>query len=219
MSYAVIFDKDGLTIRLPVNPETVEITKTQSIENYTVLKLGQIAKSNGTELDKYSFEAEFPSKPYRYVLTSGEFKPADFYLQLFEKWCKNGEPVRLVISNGESDDISTLVLFESIDISENAGEEGDYNIAFELTEYKPFGVKEVVVTTQSTGTQKAKVTKASRPGAAPKPKTYTVASGDTLWSIAKRYLGDGEKYSELTKANPQIKNPSLIAVGQVIKLS
>lgn len=31
--------------------------------------------------------------------------------------------------------------------------------------------------------------------------TYTVKKGDTLWSIAKKTLGDGNKYKEIQKAN------------------
>lgn len=30
---------------------------------------------------------------------------------------------------------------------------------------------------------------------------YTVKKGDTLWSIAKKTLGDGNRYKELMKAN------------------
>ena len=31
--------------------------------------------------------------------------------------------------------------------------------------------------------------------------THTVKKGDTLWSIAKKYLGDGNRYKEIQKAN------------------
>jgi uncharacterized YkwD family protein/spore coat assembly protein SafA len=45
--------------------------------------------------------------------------------------------------------------------------------------------------------------------------TYTVKSGDTMWKIAVRYqLG----VSELLKANPQIKTPSMIIPGQKINI-
>jgi spore coat assembly protein SafA/uncharacterized protein, YkwD family len=45
--------------------------------------------------------------------------------------------------------------------------------------------------------------------------TYTVVSGDSMWKIAVKYeIG----ISELIKANPQIKNPSMIMVGQKIKI-
>jgi uncharacterized YkwD family protein/spore coat assembly protein SafA len=45
--------------------------------------------------------------------------------------------------------------------------------------------------------------------------TYTVVSGDSMWKIAVRYeIG----VSELIAANPQIKNPALIYVGQKINI-
>ena len=45
--------------------------------------------------------------------------------------------------------------------------------------------------------------------------TYTVQPGDSLWKIAVRYeIG----ISELIQANPQIKTPSLIYVGQKITI-
>lgn len=219
MSYAVFFDKDELTIRLPVNPEKMEISKAQTIEKYNVLGLGQVARQTGSELDKYSFEAEIPGSLHGYVLTPGGFLPAEIYLRLFEAWRKSNEPVRLVIVNDEGVDISTLVLMESLGITENAGEEGDYVVSFGLTEYRPFGMKEVVITaTPYTGAQKATVTGNSRAGSILKPDSHTVVKGDTLWGIAKKYLGDGARYPELVKANPQIKNPNLIFVGQVIRI-
>lgn len=48
-------------------------------------------------------------------------------------------------------------------------------------------------------------------------KTYTVVSGDTLFKIAERFLGDGNRYMELATAN-NIANPDHIEVGQVITL-
>ena len=48
--------------------------------------------------------------------------------------------------------------------------------------------------------------------------TYTVKKGDTLSEIAKKYLGSASKYKQLAALN-NIKNPNLIYVGQVIKLS
>ncbi len=44
---------------------------------------------------------------------------------------------------------------------------------------------------------------------------YRIQRGDTLWVIAKKYLGDGNRYKELAEYN-NIKNPDLIQVGDTL---
>lgn len=48
--------------------------------------------------------------------------------------------------------------------------------------------------------------------------SHTVKKGDTLWAIAKKYLGDGKKYTQIASEN-NIKNPNLIYPGQVFKIT
>lgn len=48
-------------------------------------------------------------------------------------------------------------------------------------------------------------------------KTYTVEAGDTLFNIAAKLLGDGNRYPELAAHNG-IANPDHIEVGQVINI-
>lgn len=47
---------------------------------------------------------------------------------------------------------------------------------------------------------------------------YTVKKGDTLWAIAKQYLGSGTKYPQIASEN-NIRNPNLIYPGQVFKIT
>ena len=53
--------------------------------------------------------------------------------------------------------------------------------------------------------------------AAPAPRTYTVVSGDTLFAIAERFYGDGNRYPEIAEASG-IANPDLINIGQVVTI-
>jgi hypothetical protein len=52
----------------------------------------------------------------------------------------------------------------------------------------------------------------------PEPaRTYTVVSGDTLWAIAERFYGDGNKYQAIADANG-VANPDLIHPGQELTI-
>ncbi|MFJ7209595.1 alpha/beta hydrolase [Streptomyces sp. NPDC098789] len=54
----------------------------------------------------------------------------------------------------------------------------------------------------------------------PKPRTYTVRTGDGLWSIAAAELGDGSRWPEIYQANRAVigDNPDLILGGQVLRI-
>ena len=218
MSFALFFKKDNMVYHLPVNPEQIETTSVQAIEKYEVLKLGQIAIPTHMELTEYSFEVELPKEPYHYVETSGDFRDADFYLNLFRTWRKSQEPVRFIASNGVGDDINTLVLIEELSVTEKAGEEGDKYVSFKLLEYREFGKKSAVIKSLSTG--KAKKKKVSSGKTNPKSTgSYVVKSGDTLWGIAKKYYGDGTKCNIIYNANKdKIKNPAVINIGWKLKI-
>lgn len=56
-----------------------------------------------------------------------------------------------------------------------------------------------------------------RPVEPPKPMSYTIKKGDTLWSIAKKYLGDGQRWRDIVAANPGLV-PAKLRVGQKITL-
>jgi len=218
MSYAVFFDKDNVTIRLPVNPEQIEITSVQANEKYEILKLGQIAIPTHMELAEYSFECELPYRALHYVETSGGFRDADYYLRLFRQWREAKGPVRFIASNGIGDDINTPVLIEELTITEKAGEEGDKYVSFQLLEYREFGKKAVVVTTPTPAGTVVATAKKEEPAPAVNPKstgTHIVQPGDTLWAIAKKYYGNGNQYPRIVNANKdKIKNPNLIFPGQ-----
>lgn len=218
-NYAIFFDYDNKTYRLPTNPEQMDKSSVQAIEKYEILKLGQIAIPTHMELKEFSFECEFPHSPVHYIETSGNFKDADYYINLFKKWRDKLTPVRFIASNGIGDDINTLVLIEELIEVEKAGEEGDKYISFKLLEYREYGKKSVVIKEikiLNTAVQTASTKPIIPQGTNPKSNgTHIVVSGDTLWGIAKKYYGNGSLYSKIINANKdKIKNPNLIYPGQ-----
>lgn len=46
--------------------------------------------------------------------------------------------------------------------------------------------------------------------------TYVIRKGDTLWSIAKRFYGDGQRWVDIVNANPGIDPKKLIVGDEII---
>ena len=47
--------------------------------------------------------------------------------------------------------------------------------------------------------------------------SYTIQRGDTLWAIAARHYGDGQRWKDIQEANPGIQ-PNRMRIGQTIAL-
>ena len=59
----------------------------------------------------------------------------------------------------------------------------------------------------------------SAPEAEAEAEYYVIESGDTLWAIASKFLGNGSKYPEIFEANREvIEDPDKIFVGQKIRI-
>ena len=53
--------------------------------------------------------------------------------------------------------------------------------------------------------------------AAPSGTTHTVVSGDTLWALAVRFLGSGQRWQEIADAN-SIRDPRRLQVGATLRI-
>ena len=53
----------------------------------------------------------------------------------------------------------------------------------------------------------------------PEPVFHTVEKGDTLWAVAEKALGKGNRYTEVFEANrPMLSHPDKIYPGQVLRI-
>jgi nucleoid-associated protein YgaU len=64
----------------------------------------------------------------------------------------------------------------------------------------------------------AKIVKV-RPNVTAPGDEIRVERGDSLWKLARRYLGEGARWHELAKLNPELSNPNLLRVGDMIHLA
>jgi len=203
---------------LPVLPEKIEINEDGDNETFNVINLGEVNTINKPKLSEISFESYFPLNRGPYVNSEELFSPS-FYINKIREWRDKKQKVRFIFTGGSPLELNDLFIIEGFKLSEKGGEVGDIYYSIELKRYKPYAAKKVVIVTKQNTKNKTAAVKAKppRPVEKPKQKTHTVVSGDTLWHIAKRYLGDGARYPEIAKLN-NIKHPNLIYPGQVFKI-
>jgi len=74
-------------------------------------------------------------------------------------------------------------------------------------------------TASSASPQIAAAEDANAASSAARPDVYEIRRGDTLWDIAKRYLGSGMLYTSIFHGNREtIRNPNLILPAQKVKM-
>lgn len=220
MSYGVYFKYDGERYKLPVNPEEIKKTQKLNIEKYQVLGSGAVSIPTYADLWEYSFECELPHTEVHYM-EPGSFADPDSYIQMLTDAQKNKSPIRLIYSNGETDDESVKVLVETCSIVEKGGEEGDKYLSLSFMQYKAPGKKYMAVQTPTDTVMKEQTPQETQPSnpAVTQGKTYTVKSGDSLWKIAEQFYGNGAAYTKIASANSdKIKNPNLIYPGQIFNI-
>ncbi|WP_068983865.1 LysM peptidoglycan-binding domain-containing protein [Lysinibacillus xylanilyticus] len=222
------FFVDG--VQFPVAPSEMSTKINGRNETIVLMNDGEVNVIKKPGLTDIEFEVLLPNIKYPFAVYPNGFQPAAFYLEKLEKLKFSDKPFQLIVNrmmpNGNLlFDTNMTMAIESYEIMESAENGFDVTVSIQLKQYRAYGNKRIVVqpTTQSNGasssttTQKAVVEQKRPTTGKETPKTYTVKKGDTLWAIAKKYLGDGSKYTELAKLN-NISNPDVIKVGQVIKL-
>lgn len=217
---AYTFYLDG--VQLPVTPSKLETKIKGKNKAITLINEGEVNVLKMAGLTEISFEALIPQVSYPFA---SSFRSASYFLNKLEKMKSSQEPFQFIVSrvspSGKMFFNSNIkVSLEDYTITEDAKEGFDLKISIKLKQYKAYGTKVVKIVQQTPTTTPTASVEQERPAeSAPKQKTYKVVAGDCLWNIAKKYLGNGAKYTEIYNLNKdKIKNPNLIYVGQVLTL-
>jgi len=76
------------------------------------------------------------------------------------------------------------------------------------------------VVTVDTTTSTVRASDTSVSGVRPAPEvglTHTIRKGETLWSLATKYLGHGRRWTEIVDANPGLQ-PKRLPIGKTIRI-
>lgn len=179
-------------IRVPLLPEELPFPSGDAMGiSYEVMELGEVVIPTGTELDSYSWKSEFPGELRKNdPMIRGTWQPPKNYESILRDWKKNGTELNLLVTGYPINADVYLRGYRSA----AAGAFGDISYEIEFIE-----ARTIVVTTTKVEQTAPPV---ERPAAT--STTYVIKSGDNLWSIARKFYGDGKKWSVIYNANKEI---------------
>ena len=96
-------------------------------------------------------------------------------------------------------------------VEDAARDDRDMRVDIPLKQARPFGTKTITIE-QETG--EATTTEPRETTTAPGEATYSIVSGDTLWSIAARKLGSGTRHGEIFRLNEAVIEAAARARGR-----
>lgn len=189
-------ENDSNVLRFPVTPSEVICETSANISTESINDLGNVSLFSGVELKSIPIDSFFPNKDYSFCTYNNIEKPYELVRKL-ETWQNNGTKLRYIVSDGYT---NIPVMINSFTYQEQDGT-GDVYFSLSLIEYKEIKLNK---TTSNNSNSTNNTT--NRPTEnAPKPsgenKTHKVVKGDSLWSIAQKYYGDGSKYTKIKEAN------------------
>lgn len=210
---------------MPITPSKVKVKINNQNKTLVLISGEEINILKEAKLTDVSFDLLLPQVSYPF--TNGGAQSADYYLSLFERLKKSKEPFQWILNRSRPDGtgmfFSNLTVgMEDYQITDDAKEGFDLTVSVKLRQYRAFGTKTVQISQPASPFEPATATvqEAPRPTeSAPKNTSYTVKSGDCLWNIAKKQLGDGSRWKEIYELNKdKITNPNLIQPNQSLAL-
>jgi len=212
---------------LPIAPPKLEVKINNANETVTLINEGEINMLKKAGLTDIEFECRLPQEKYPFAVYKSGFKGADYFLDYFESLKTSKKPFQFIVCRKRPTgkrlfDTNIKVSMEDYKITEDAKNGFDVLVKINLKQWRDYGTKTVTIAS-STEETKASVEPQREATASPAPataQTYTVVKGDCLWTIAKKFYGNGSKYSIIYDANKNVigGNPNLIYPGQVLTI-
>lgn len=188
-----IREKNGSReIRIPVLPEQIKYESGGvTFCTYDIMNKGEVVVPTGSGLIGISWASVFPGQNPAYAsMLRGKWQDPSHYHSILEDWKKSGEQLVLVVTGYP---INQDVLVENY-TGEMSGAFGDIVYDLSFIEDRDIIITSTKVSSGSDGTKRSTTS----------TTTYTIKTGDTLWSIAQRFLGSGAKWQTIYNANKEI---------------
>ncbi len=193
--------------RFPIRQKELGVYEENEVSSLTIDGFGEISKTTNMKLRTFTIESFFydptksaPSYAKPYTRNINTMEDINWFLHDIQR---SNKVVPFKIFGM---DVDTKVQISKYEWMSKDGT-GDMYYNLTLIEYKEPSIENAVKESREKETNKEMKN----------IKTYKVKSGDTLYNIAKKFYGDGNRYMELAEKNG-ISDPNFILDGQELKL-
>lgn len=213
MAYEVYIDD----MLLPIPPQKIPIKYPGQNKTATLINGEEINIVRPPGLAEISIDVIIPQMNYPCAMWDGSVDDAEDFINRLQDLKESGDSFEFIVIR-DSFDTNMDVTLEDYKVSDDVKEGRDLVVSITMKEAKHYGTKVMNFTIIPEQTVPAAAApEQERPAAPPQAKTYTVQSGDCLWNIAKKQLGDGGRWKEIHNMNlDKISNPNKIYAGQVL---
>lgn len=216
MDFYLIEKMTGNGIALSMLPEQITHKSSSTVQRYNIINIGPIEVPNGNELQTFSWSGQLPKRNMKAksFVKEWHWQSPEQIERIIRGWQEKGAIINFMVTETN---INHDVTIRDFDVTLKGANFWDYSIdLIEHKDLKIYTVQEMSNRKKASKTRNMSNVTYSRE----KQITYIVKKGDTLWNLAKRYLGDGALYTKIHELNRDVigSDPSYLREGIVITL-
>ena len=215
----VYLNSNTENLRFPVIPSEIGKNINADISGENIVKKGKVNIYNGYEPSSISLSSFFPHEGANYQFIDGPTTDPYSYVNKLEKWCRDGERLRYIVT---STPINIPVRISHFEFLEKDGS-GDVYFTLELKEDEDIIIPEWTPpnTSKSSNPSNAVPNKVysrnlEKNELSKSSKIHTVKHGEYLYLIAQKYYGNGSQYKKITANVENLKNYPKLRKSNVI---
>lgn len=195
----------GARFVFPSLPPEVTVKNGANYRNYKIISLGAVKIPKGTNSEEISWETSFFGESKASEPMMGSYQDPQRCVKILEDFRDGGVPLRLLITGTGINRDVTVSHFQWVPY----GGHGNIRYQIVFAQWRDLRVKVLSEAEESKVEDKPE----DRPEPDP-PKSCTISSGDTLWSIAQRYCGSGADWQKIYAANKDVIEAAAKAHGK-----
>lgn len=197
---------------LPIAPGKLALKINNQNKTMNLINEGEINILKNAGLTDIDFEVLLPNVPYPFAIYKNGFEKAKVFIDKLENLKTSKKPFQFIVTrrfpNGKMIfDTNMTVSLEDYSINEDAKSAFDFTAKISLKQYRHYSTKICNVTftnSQPTVSTISKREETNSPAPKEKGESHKVVKGDSLYSIACKYYGNGNRYPDIYDANQSI---------------